>query len=107
MQLRVARLCLDCDEVHDQYRCPVCASDHFTYLSRWIPVPERRVRPRAAPPPPPELDVYRRVVDPPPRKRRLLSRALVGLGAAGVMGLFLGGQRARTRDGDVAQPDDE
>lgn len=106
MQLRVARLCLDCEEVHDQYQCPVCASDHFTYLSRWVPAPERRQRPRPEAPPPAGLDVYRRVVNPSPRRGRLLSRALVGLGAASVIGLFLGGQRARTGDGDP-RPDDE
>lgn len=106
MQLRVARLCLDCEEVHDQYQCPVCASDHFTYLSRWVPAPERRQRPRPEPPPPASLDVYRQVVNPAPRRGRVLSRALVGLGAAGVVGLFLGGRRARTGDGD-SRPDDE
>lgn len=106
MQLRVARLCLDCEEVHDQYQCPACASDHFTYLSRWVPVPERRARPRPAPPPPDELEVYRRVLGPPTRKGRFLSRALVGLGAASVVGIFLGGHRARLRDTD-AEPADE
>ena len=50
MQLRVARLCLDCEELHDGRQCPVCASESFTYLTRWVPAPERRERPRAAPP---------------------------------------------------------
>lgn len=97
MQLRMARLCLDCDEVHDEYRCPICASDHFTYVSRWVPVPERRERPRAEPSPSPEAEVYRQIVrgTPPPRKGRFLTRTLVGLGAAGLAGLFLGARRAR------------
>jgi len=43
MQLRVARLCLDCEEVHADLQCPVCASDSYTYLSRWVPVEERRL----------------------------------------------------------------
>ncbi len=47
MQLRTARLCLDCEEVHDEPHCPVCASDSFTYLSRWVPVEERRTLRRA------------------------------------------------------------
>ena len=42
MQLRGARLCLDCEELHDKDRCPVCASDAFAYLSRWVPATERR-----------------------------------------------------------------
>src|SRR4051794_23644659 len=56
MQLRTARLCLDCEEVHADWRCPVCASASFTYLTRWVPVDERRhdPRPRVPPPEPPK-----------------------------------------------------
>ena len=32
MKLGVARLCLDCDEVHDEERCPTCASEVFAFL---------------------------------------------------------------------------
>ncbi len=109
MQLRVARLCLDCEEVHDDYQCPVCASDQFTYLTRWVPVPERRQRPRPAPAPSKELEAYRRLIhgEPEPPKGRFLARALVGLGAAGVVGLFLGGRRARSSsDGDPGSGDE-
>lgn len=42
MQLRVARLCLDCEELHTENSCPVCASDRFAFLSTWLPVDERR-----------------------------------------------------------------
>ena len=97
MQLRNARLCLDCEEVHDDHRCPICASDHFTYLTRWVPAPERRERPRPVTPPSPDLDVYRQLVAPEKNRGRLFTRALVGLGAAGVLGLFLGGHRARAK----------
>ena len=38
MQLTTARLCLNCDEVHDAYACPVCVSDKFVYLTRWVPL---------------------------------------------------------------------
>ncbi len=48
MQLRKARLCLDCEELHDQRRCPVCASGTFAYLTQWMPAPERRKKPRMA-----------------------------------------------------------
>ncbi|MEP7119108.1 MAG: hypothetical protein ABI880_16090 [Acidobacteriota bacterium] len=112
MQLRTARLCLDCDEVHDEYRCPVCASDQFTYMSRWVPAPDRLARPRPAPPPPPEAEVYRQLVrgTTQPRKARSFTKALFGLGAAGlgaasVAGLFLGARRAR--GGDAGKKDDE
>jgi hypothetical protein len=46
MQLHVARLCLDCQEVHDARTCPRCTSESFALLSRWIPAPERRAKPR-------------------------------------------------------------
>jgi hypothetical protein len=42
MQLRVARVCLDCEEVHDAQQCPVCASGMFAFLTRWVPVDEQR-----------------------------------------------------------------
>jgi hypothetical protein len=69
MQLRVARLCLDCEDVHDGERCPVCASEAFAFLSRWVPAPERRTARRPAPP---------TVSSPSPARR-----ALVGVGVLG------------------------
>jgi hypothetical protein len=42
MQLRFARVCLDCEEVHDAQKCPVCASETFAFLTRWVPVDEQR-----------------------------------------------------------------
>jgi len=42
MQLRVARLCLDCEELHTENRCPRCASDSYAFLSSWLPSEERR-----------------------------------------------------------------
>jgi hypothetical protein len=55
MQLRTARLCLDCEEVHAEWRCPVCASGSFTYLTRWVPVEDRRREPEKRPPSAPPL----------------------------------------------------
>jgi len=43
MQLRTARLCLDCEEVHESPQCPVCLSEGFVFLTRWIPAEERRL----------------------------------------------------------------
>jgi hypothetical protein len=86
MQLRNARLCLDCDEIHDGLQCPVCASETFTYITRWVPVPEpRRPRPSNSP----EAEVYRQLVGEeatPPRGRRLLKRGAVAITALGVLG---------------------
>jgi len=42
MQLRAARLCLDCEELYVGDHCPVCASEHYAFLSTWLPVEERR-----------------------------------------------------------------
>jgi hypothetical protein len=47
MQLRVARVCLDCEEVHDAAQCPVCASETFAFLNRWVPSQERRAQVRS------------------------------------------------------------
>lgn len=44
MQLRTARLCLDCEEVHENQECPICLSEAGVYLTRWIPPEERRTR---------------------------------------------------------------
>jgi hypothetical protein len=37
VQLTTARLCLNCDEVHEAQACPVCVSETFVYLTRWVP----------------------------------------------------------------------
>lgn len=42
MQLRVARLCLDCEELHADKRCPRCASASFAFVTNWLPCEERR-----------------------------------------------------------------
>ena len=51
MQLRNARLCLDCDEIHEEPHCPICASESFAFIKRWVPQTERRARQR-----PPDVD---------------------------------------------------
>src|SRR5215207_8795639 len=63
MQLHTARLCLDCQEVHDGQTCPVCGSESFAYISRWIPAPERRAKPRPTVEPP-AAETYRRLLSP-------------------------------------------
>lgn len=110
MQLRTARLCLDCEEVHHEAQCPVCASETFTYLSRWVPSDERRRRPRveapeaamARTPEAPtraqgEIDAYRRISTgdiAQPRGRQLLKKGMMGLAAVGVVGWLWGRQDA-------------
>ena len=99
MQLRSARLCLDCDEVHDAQQCPVCASESFSYMSRWVPAPERRPAPR--PTTSPEAEIYRRLVDPPSdqtRGRRLLKTGMLGLTAVGLVGWLVKSRRKNGAD---------
>ena len=86
MQLRDARLCLDCEEVHDTGLCPVCGSESFAYISKWVPVPDSE--PRRRPETTQQADVYKELLanEPPTRGRRFLKGGLLGLTALGVAG---------------------
>ena len=91
MQLRNARLCLDCEEVHDAPQCPVCASESFAFVTRWVPAPERRERPRVQEPSrPEELQAYRTLLDagqkPNGRGWQLVRHGAMGLALVGVAG---------------------
>jgi len=92
MQLRNARLCLDCEEVHDAQQCPSCASETFTFMTRWVPAPERRerIRPPQEPPRPVELQAYRTLLDPAPKPNgrgwQLARQGAMGLALVGVAG---------------------
>ncbi len=87
MQLRVARLCLDCEDVHDSQQCPVCASETFAYLTRWVPAPERRTQPRPA-------GEQRERTPAPPSRKQLVGYGMLGVGVVGLAEWFLRG-RAR------------
>jgi hypothetical protein len=89
MQLRTARLCLDCEEVHDAQRCPVCASESFAFLSRWVPVPDREPASRPPETPPP---VGRERLEAPGgrAKGRVLTGGLLGITTLGIVGWLLG-----------------
>ena len=97
MQLRNARLCLDCEEVHDGLQCPMCASETFAYVTRWVPIPEtRQPRPDSSP----EAEVYRQLVSETPqpsRGTRILKQSAFALTAIGVIGWLW--QAKNTGDG--------
>jgi hypothetical protein len=101
MKLREARLCLDCEEVHQEGMCPACGSESFAYLSRWVPAPEG-----ATPPPPAtseQAEVFRELLAPERTtpNRHLLKRGLVGLTAIGLAGWMWRSSRAAAgRPGD-------
>jgi hypothetical protein len=106
MQLRNARLCLDCEEVHEAQQCPACASESFAFITRWVPVPERRARPRPTEPEDPEtLDTYRELLAPEgtttSRRWKVVRGSAVGLAAFGIAG-WLWRRTARER---TASPD--
>lgn len=112
MQLRTARLCLDCEEVHDAQQCPVCASESFAYISRWIEAPERRVKPRPASSE--SAETYSRLLEPErarPGTGRLLTRGALGLTLLGLAGWAWnrqgrpGARRPRPDDPGPARPD--
>jgi hypothetical protein len=92
MQLRNARLCLDCEDVHDAQQCPMCASETFAFITRWVPAPERRGRPRAPEPASPgELQAYRLMLEQeqPPATApgwKMVKRGALGLALFGVAG---------------------
>jgi hypothetical protein len=97
MQLRNARLCLDCEEVHDAEQCPICASEMFASITRWVPAPERRTRPRDTPSSE-RAEVYRELLNPDPRPstaRRLLKHGALGLTAVGLIGWLVRQNRSR------------
>jgi hypothetical protein len=97
MQLRTARVCLDCEEVHDAQQCPTCASETFAYLTRWVPVPERRTRPRPTEPSNREaVETYREILTPQPQSGwSLIRRGALGLAIFGVAG-WMWGRNARS-----------
>jgi hypothetical protein len=107
MQLRSARLCLDCDEVHDAQQCPQCASETFAFITRWVPVPDRPDRPQPRPRPlevssPETLGAYREMLRPEEKsdgKWRTIRRGAVGLALFGIASWIW---RHNNRAGDEA-----
>ena len=100
MRLDDARLCLDCEEIHEEQECPACGSEAFGFLTRWIQSTsaERQARAslspqRQAPQPRPEqstehLDAWRQIVSGVPadegRSKKIVTRGLLGLAAMGL-----------------------
>jgi hypothetical protein len=95
MKLTEARLCLDCDEVHAEDRCPLCASESLAFIKRWVTTPEKRTRQRAANDTRAEtVETYRALLAKPPddeptMARRLLRGGAVGLAVLGAAGWLL------------------
>jgi hypothetical protein len=100
MKLDAARLCLDCEEIHESQICPVCSSEAFAYLTRWVqPAVERDgaegraerthdPSPRAGYPRTPEqVEAYRQLIEGKPRRRAgLVTGSVLGLAAVSLAG---------------------
>ena len=107
MKLVNARLCLDCEEVHEEQHCPICGSESFAFMTRWV-APSDTVAAEAGPRPtrPPDavprregverreqlarreqVDAYRQILNPitaSPRRGRLVARGAIGLALLGL-----------------------
>jgi len=110
MRLSVARLCLDCEEIHEGAICPVCSSETFAFLKRWVPASateagsSRSVQEKG-----PQvgdlaqLQRYEQLLKPShPRSRK---RGLIAGGALGLA--VLGVTRLAWRLGKARKPNDE
>jgi hypothetical protein len=114
MRLDDARLCLDCEEVHEEQECPACGSEAFGFLTRWIqsttparpssrgverrtsspaerPAVGRAEGPALREPDQEQLAAWRQIVSGEPaatpgRGRKIVTRSLLGLAAAGLAG---------------------
>jgi hypothetical protein len=95
MRLMNSRLCLDCEEVHDQQHCPTCGSESFAFLTRWVSPSDAaaaEAAPRAGRPPDPidrreQVDAYRQILNPTPqtaRRGRIVARGALGLALIGL-----------------------
>jgi hypothetical protein len=119
MRLDDARLCLDCEEIHEDQECPHCGSEAFAFLTRWVKpaatADGSRRREAATTPqshstrPAPsteQLDAWRQIVEgkPPGRRGTAVTRSLLGLAAMGLAGWAFQrvGRNARKAAGDDA-----
>jgi hypothetical protein len=110
MKLNTARLCLDCDEVHDDAHCPSCASESFAFIKRWVKAPEARAHvaeenesraERAA--------TYRALLaanNESTMTRRLLRGGVFGLAMLGAAGWLLQRSAAEKNRNDQGKPDE-
>lgn len=72
--LEKARICLECDTIHDLPACPECGSTTFYYLAKWV-------KPKLPPRPEPPQETPPAESPPPKKKSRHLLRNSLMLGA--------------------------
>jgi hypothetical protein len=100
MKLVNSRLCLDCEEVHEDQHCPVCGSESFAFMTRWVTPSDTAAaeasQPQAVRPPEgverrkqiakrEQVDAYRQILNPTPARRgRMVAGGALGLALIGV-----------------------
>jgi RNA polymerase subunit RPABC4/transcription elongation factor Spt4 len=99
MKLINSRLCLDCEEVHEDQHCPVCSSESFAFMTRWVTPSDTAAAETARQTRPPEgverrqqlakreqVDAYRQILNPtqPARRGRMVAGGALGLALIGV-----------------------
>jgi hypothetical protein len=93
IDLRRARLCLDCEMIFDAPRCPACTSESFVPITRWIQPTERRLAER---PPAPAASLATAPASKKPL-RFLKKSVYVGLGAYGAWKMLFEPSRPRRK----------
>ena len=70
MHLSLARLCLDCQEIHEEDRCPVCTSEAFGFITRWVKLDAtpRASKEKERAVTSTKLDEYRQILSPAPSR---------------------------------------
>jgi hypothetical protein len=107
-----ARLCLDCEELHELDHCPICGSETYAFVTRWVKPSETagvQTSPVQSARPPDsvgrreQVDAYRQILDPPaaPRRNRLLTGGALGLALLGLARLvWRATPEVKNKDGD-------
>ena len=99
VDLRRARLCLDCEMIFEGPRCPACTSESFVPVTRWIRPTERTTPERPASAAEPSRGASNS------KSRGLLKKSLyVGLGAYGVWKMLFEPPRPRKRKTSPVPP---
>ena len=112
MHLSVARLCLDCHEIHEYDHCPACTSEAFAYITRWITLDNVASRPpieHKNGPTGEKVETYRQILQPTASGSRTVNWLRNGslLLAAGYLarwGWHIAGRHANESNGETHKP---
>lgn len=95
LPLSEARICLECDTIHDLQSCPECGSATFYFLSNWIRPRRPPVQEEQAPPPETPLQ---QMLKPKKKGHILRNTALAGAGLIAAYTLLFKPSKKKTED---------